>query len=176
MLSVEPGSPCSRDEKLATVGVGPRVRHRQAESLVFQLEVFISEGSSPDRSSSRPIIVGEVPTLNHEAGNYSMEGATRKSKCHSIVLPASLAESHKVLHCFWSGLSEHIDNDITAGLSTNFNGKCHLVSNRLLHITDSLTLSKEPRTATINSAIKTVFIYCYYFTRIRYVKCIQCVS
>lgn len=67
----------SGDEELRTISVGTSVSHGQeTRTSVLQLEVFISELFTIDAFTSSTVTVSEVTTLNHEAGDNTMEDRT----------------------------------------------------------------------------------------------------
>ena len=64
----------SGDEELRTVGVGTSIGHgQQTRTSVLQLEVLIGELFAVNAFASSTISVGEITTLNHEAGNNTVE-------------------------------------------------------------------------------------------------------
>ena len=75
MFAIEPACFGCGDEELAAVCVPSGVGHAQTADLVFQLEVLVLELGPVDTFSSRPVEAREVPTLNHEIRDYSVENA-----------------------------------------------------------------------------------------------------
>jgi len=74
VLSIEPlGLDCA-EEELRSVGVGSAVGHGQdSGTVMFQLEVFVTELLTEDTLATGSVLVGEVTSLAHELGNNSVE-------------------------------------------------------------------------------------------------------
>ena len=76
VFAVEVRGKHSSDEELGSVGVGTRISHGQeTNNVVLQGKVFISEFGSVNALASSSISSGEIATLQHELGDYSMERA-----------------------------------------------------------------------------------------------------
>lgn len=73
MLAVKPAGLRSSDEELAAVRIFACVCHGQAVWFVLQLEVFVFESPSPDRSAAGPVTTCEISTLDHEIRDDSVE-------------------------------------------------------------------------------------------------------
>ena len=60
--------------RLAAVGVGPRIRHgKQAPNRVLVLEVLVGKFGAVYAFATGSIVVGEVATLKHEAGDDAVK-------------------------------------------------------------------------------------------------------
>jgi len=60
--------------RLAAVGVGPRIRHgKQAPNRVLVLEVLVGEFGAVYALATGSIVVGEVATLKHKAGDDAVK-------------------------------------------------------------------------------------------------------
>ena len=86
----------SGNKKLRPIGIFATVRHRHGEFLVFQLKVFVGEFGAVNAMSSRAIMLGEVPALDHKTGNDPVKGGILDAK--SLLMSAQCFE---VLGCFW---------------------------------------------------------------------------
>ena len=108
MAAIEPRSGDSGDEKLRPVGVRPRIRHGQKPSpLVLDLEVLIGKLGTVDGLPTHAVPVGEVPTLEHEGGDDTVElGALVVEGAAGDLGDALLAgaEGTEVLHGLGDGL------------------------------------------------------------------------
>ena len=70
MFAVKPLCLDCRDKKLRSVGVPPVVGHGQEiASIVLKGKGFVIKVSTIDTLPSSAIVMGKVPTLNHEMGN-----------------------------------------------------------------------------------------------------------
>merc|ERR1719414_689163 len=94
--SIQPRCFNSGDKKLRPIGIFATVRHRHGEFLVFQLKVFVGEFGAVNAMSSRAIVLGEVPALDHKTGNDPVKGRILDAK--SLLMSAQCFE---VLGCFW---------------------------------------------------------------------------
>lgn len=130
---VKPWSLDGGDEELAAIGVLSSVGHWQAERFVLELEVFVSESFSPNRSASSAISSGEVTTLDHKLGNYSVELAAFEGEFHAVGLLWSFTESNKVFDCFGCGFTEHANDDVSGILAVNIDGESDSVSDGFLN-------------------------------------------
>merc|ERR1712243_75720 len=74
MLTIQPSSFCSADEKLGSICVSSGTGHGQdSRSSVLQLEVFIFKFVAIDGLSASSITSGEITSLAHEAWNDPVE-------------------------------------------------------------------------------------------------------
>ena len=72
VFSVEPGRFRSAEEKLRSVSVWARVRHRKrSRAHVVQLEVFVGKGAPVNRLAARSVSVREIAALE----NSNMSGS-----------------------------------------------------------------------------------------------------
>lgn len=100
VLLVQPGGLSGGDEELGSVGIGAGVSHgHDAGASVLQLEVLILELLAVDGLAPGTVVVGEVTSLAHEAGDDSVEDGPLVAESF---LPR--AESAEVLRC----LGHHI--------------------------------------------------------------------
>jgi len=86
MSPVQPGSYNGGDEELRSVGIFTSVSHgKEARLGVFELEIFICEFVSVDGFSTSSVSLGEIPALDHEIRNYTVETGTfiAESVCRS---------------------------------------------------------------------------------------------
>lgn len=128
MLSVKPRSISCGNEKLTSICVFSGICHRQTKRLMFQVKVLVFEFIAPYWNSSSSVSPSEIPTLNHEIGNYSMEFATLVSQLQAFWLLGSLAKGNKVFNCFRDNFSKHIYNNISSCLSIYIYRECDSVS------------------------------------------------
>jgi hypothetical protein len=62
------------NKKLASIGIGPRVRHGQhACFIMFVKKIFVMKRSSIDTELASSVVVDEVPALYHEIFHNSMK-------------------------------------------------------------------------------------------------------
>ena len=110
VLAVEPGGFHGRDEKLGAVGTRPGVGHgEEADVIVLDLEVLVSELFSVDRLSAGAVVVREVTSLEHELRDDPVEPA-------ALVAEAVLAcaELSEVSCGLWDDFVEEVE-DHSAG-------------------------------------------------------------
>jgi UDP-3-O-[3-hydroxymyristoyl] glucosamine N-acyltransferase len=67
----------SGDEKLAAIGAGTRVGHREEErSVVLELEVLIGEFLAVNGFTTSSVEIGEVTTLDHKLLDHTVENGS----------------------------------------------------------------------------------------------------
>lgn len=116
VLLVQPGSLGGGDEELGSVGVGAGVSHgHDAGAGVLQLEVFILELLAVDGLAPGTVVVGEVSSLAHEAGDDSVEDGALVAES---LLPR--AESSEVLRCLGHHIGAQLVKEETLGYYTSF--------------------------------------------------------
>lgn len=107
VLPIQPGGHHGADEKLGPVRVPPTVGHRQTSDAVLQLEVLILELRAIDGVSSTAISTLEVPALDHELRDDTME---LRPLVGETLCPTSNGD--KVLYGLWNDLSEEAKGDV----------------------------------------------------------------
>jgi uncharacterized small protein (DUF1192 family) len=104
VLAIEPRGDSGGDEELRAVGVGASVGHGQEELLVvLELEVLIGELLAVDGATTSTVATGEVTTLEHEAGDHTVE-----SRALVTLALLSVAEFDEVL----GSLGDNIRGDL----------------------------------------------------------------
>lgn len=106
MLPIQPRRRRKGNEELASIRVGPAVRHAQHTcASMFQGSLdLVFEFLAVYRAASAPG-AGRVASLNHEVGNNAMED--------DIVVVTPLSESRKVLTGFGGVVIVELDHDRT---------------------------------------------------------------
>jgi len=120
VLAVEPGGDDGGDEELGAVGVGTSVGHGEKAGLgVAELEVLIGELGTVDGLTARAVAAGEVTTLEHEAGDHTVEGAALVAQRLAALADALLAsaEAAEVLGSLGHNIREKRE-DNAAGRNT----------------------------------------------------------
>ena len=74
MLPIQPLRFDHGNEELAAVGVGPRIGHRNHPHVMLHVKVLVLELIAVDGLAPGAVVVGEVPSLDHEVINYPVEG------------------------------------------------------------------------------------------------------
>mmetsp|Transcript_15974 Transcript_15974/g.33549 ORF Transcript_15974/g.33549 Transcript_15974/m.33549 type:complete len:311 (-) Transcript_15974:222-1154(-) len=73
--SIQMGGFCRAYEKLRSIRILPSIRHtHHPRPHVLQLEVLIRKPRPINAHPPRPIVIREIPPLNHEPGNNPVEG------------------------------------------------------------------------------------------------------
>lgn len=117
MFVVERRSVRKSDEKLASVGVGSRVGHRNDPWLVSHSEAFVWKSISEDRIASSSIGLCEISSLHHEPGNDSVDvGAFVGEMGVSIIKSIVSAKSIEVLGSVWGVGPEESENHGLVGV------------------------------------------------------------
>ncbi len=129
MFAVKPTSDDSGDEELTTIGVRTSVGHREAESFMLELKVFVFKAVSVDGLSTGSISPGEVTSLNHKVRDDSVEAAASISK-----LVLTFTEFDEVIDGSRHNSSEHINDDVSCWASSDFDGEGDFVSHSFLNI------------------------------------------
>lgn len=93
-------------EELAPVRIGACVGHRQTELFVLQWEVLVVEATAVYRPATCPISSCEVPALDHEVWNYSVELAAHVGQFLPSFDDIPLTESHEVSNSLWHNSPE----------------------------------------------------------------------
>jgi hypothetical protein len=121
VLSIEVRGGTKGNEELRSIGVLASVGHREEQiSTVLVEEVLILELGSIDGLSTSAVLVSEVTTLSHEAGNNSMEGSTLEVKSLARLADSLLAsaESSEVLRSL-GGVGGEVKSDAASRGSTD---------------------------------------------------------
>ena len=110
------------DKKLRSIGIGSTIGHgRSPRSLMLQLKVFVFEFFAVNRFATSAVMISEIPSLQHESRNDSMEYRT--------FIPHTLfatAQSPKILRCSrYNICSQKHDNSADVGVS-DLDVKVHL--------------------------------------------------
>ena len=85
VLAIEPVGLDGAEEELRSVGVGPRVGHREdPRSSVLEREVLIGELHSVDGLTAGAVAAGEVAALAHELADDTVEGRALQRKWRQI--------------------------------------------------------------------------------------------
>ena len=96
MLAIEPRRLRHRDEELRPVAVGARVGHReQPRARVLDAKVLVVKLPTVDRFAARPVAVGEVAALQHEARNDAVEVGAGEAERHARLALALFASAQR---------------------------------------------------------------------------------
>lgn len=122
VLTVQPGTWDSGDEKLGTVGVWTSVGHGQQTWLFVSLgEVFVSKLFTVDGLTTGTVTSGEVTTLQHELRNDSVE---RGSSVTETLFTGT--ESSEVFSGLWDNVVVQLEDDSTELGAVSGNVKVNL--------------------------------------------------
>mmetsp|Transcript_11092 Transcript_11092/g.19888 ORF Transcript_11092/g.19888 Transcript_11092/m.19888 type:complete len:227 (+) Transcript_11092:225-905(+) len=81
MPAVQPWGRLRRHEELGAIGVGAAVGHGQdTRAGVLQCKGLVCEGAAVDGATTGAVVVGEVPTLGHEARDDPVEAGAPVAK------------------------------------------------------------------------------------------------
>ena len=106
MLTIQPLSLGSADEKLGTVCVEASICHGQdARTRMLQEEILIIKFLPIDGLATSAIMACEVTTLAHKSRNYSVTAGTFITKAF---LPS--AQSMKVFCCLWNFVCKQLQS------------------------------------------------------------------
>ena len=108
MLPVQVGRGPEGNKELGPIGVGPGIGHGEhAGLIVLEHEGLVGKAPPPDGLTTRPVSLGEVAALHHEALDHAVEGK-------AVVEPVGgeLAEVFNRLRCV---LIKELDRDRSGG-------------------------------------------------------------
>mmetsp|Transcript_27194 Transcript_27194/g.58559 ORF Transcript_27194/g.58559 Transcript_27194/m.58559 type:complete len:226 (-) Transcript_27194:144-821(-) len=126
VLAVQPVCLGAGEEELAAVGVGAAVRHgEQARPRVPQDEVLVREGAAVDAVSTRAVAVLEVPPLQHECLDDSVEGAVFVAHIQVALFVLACAELAEVLGRPGTHVCEQLHLDTACGDARDRDVKKH---------------------------------------------------
>jgi hypothetical protein len=112
VLAVEVRRGVEGDEELRPVGVLAGVCHGEEQGpVVAELEVLVGEGAPVDALAARPVALGEVAALRHEAGDDAVEGAAPEGQglAELAAAPLPRAECPEVLRGARNNVGEELE-------------------------------------------------------------------
>ena len=97
VLAIEPVGLDGAEEELRSVGVGPRVGHREdPRSSVLEREVLIGELHSVDGLTTGAVAADEVAALAHELADDTVEGRALQRKWRQIRFETEFEREERV--------------------------------------------------------------------------------
>mmetsp|Transcript_49809 Transcript_49809/g.144835 ORF Transcript_49809/g.144835 Transcript_49809/m.144835 type:complete len:204 (+) Transcript_49809:201-812(+) len=114
MFSIQMRGVFARNEKLTTIGAGASICHGKLSSFgVFDDEVFIREFLAVNGFTACSIPIREIPSLNHEIFDHTMERASLEMKWFACLALAFFArtQASKVFGRFWSYVLVQLHHD-----------------------------------------------------------------
>lgn len=104
MSAIQPGGLDSGDEELGTISISTGISHGEdARSCVLKGEILVFKLIAVDGLSPSAVMVGEVPSLQHEIGDDTMENG-------ALVTEAFLASAQgtEVFTRLWSDVTSQL--------------------------------------------------------------------